>query len=63
MQKFKRLPTGIIVMSQKGHDGVIRYTTLNQKKLNIKYMYCIWWSRAKELLKNLNIITWENQNH
>lgn len=54
--QFKRLPTGIIVTSRKGRDGVIRIRTINQDT-NFKYKYNVWWSKTKETLKSINIIT------
>lgn len=63
MAQFKKLPTGIYVMSTKGGDGVIRYASLNQKQYNAMYLQNVWWSKTKEFLNQLNIITWEGQNH
>jgi hypothetical protein len=63
MAQFKKLPTGIYIMSTKGGDGVIRYTSLNQKQYNKMYLRNVWWSKTKEFLNKLNIITWEEQNH
>lgn len=54
--QFKRLPTGIIVTSQRGRNGVVRIKIVNQDA-NFRYKYNVWWSKTKEILKSINIIT------